>query len=100
MPDTIPAHPAELPVNALFAQVIRNLRRHEARVRREERLTGIPHRFSLLPAQTAWLTGKPVTLLRKLIRSGEITANKVNGWWMIRRNQLLRLLPSACRPTY
>ncbi|MGO9109781.1 MAG: hypothetical protein ACLP9L_11155 [Thermoguttaceae bacterium] len=104
MPDTLPDHPAELPaplpVDAFLARVIRNVRRTEARVRREERLTGIPHRFSYCLRETSWLTGLPVPMLRKLIRAREIRANKVNGWWMIRRNQLLRLLPSACRPTY
>jgi len=74
--------------------------RPRARVRREERLTGIPHKFSYCLRETAWLTGLPVPVLRKLIRAGEISAHKTNGWWMIRRSQLLRLLPSACRPTY
>jgi len=34
------------PVDAFFARVIRNVRRTEARVRREEHLAGIPHRFA------------------------------------------------------
>jgi len=88
------------PVDAFFARVIRNVRRTEARVRREERLTDIPHRFSYCLREVSRLTGLSVPLLRKLIRAGEIAANKTNGWWMNRRRQLLRLLPAACRVTY
>jgi len=88
------------PAHVFMAEVIRNVRRTEPRVRREERLTGIPQRFSYCLRETSYLTGLPVPLLRKLIRAGEITANKTNGWWMIRRGQLLRLLPAACHVTY
>jgi hypothetical protein len=66
----------------------------------ETQFTGIPYKFSYCLRETAWLTGLPVPLLRKLIHDGEIAANKTNGWWMIRRNQLLRLLPAACHATY
>jgi len=103
MPDHLPDRPniaAALPVDPFLARVIRNVRRTEARVRREERLTGIPHRFSYCLRETSFLTGKTATLLRKLIRARQIVAHKANGWWMVPRGQLLRLLPAACRPTY
>jgi hypothetical protein len=33
-----------------------------------------------------------------MARTHEIAANKINGWWMVPRRQLLRLLPAArCR---
>ena len=41
------------------------------------------------------LTGLPVPMLRKAIRAHGIAANKINGWWMVPRGQLLRLRPPA-----
>jgi len=81
-----------------FAAVVRGVRRHEARVRLETHLTGIPHRFSYCLREASRLTGLPVLLLRRMARTHEIAANKINGWWMVPRRQLLRLLPAArCR---
>jgi hypothetical protein len=42
------------------------------------------------------LTGLPVPMLRKAIRAREIRANKVNGWWIVPRGQVLGLLPARC----
>lgn len=93
-PDTVTVVQARIPVDLFFARVIADVRRTEARVRREERLTGIPHRFSYCLRETAHFTGLPVSLLRRRIRSGEIAANKACGCWMIEREQLMRLLPA------
>jgi hypothetical protein len=87
-----------IPADPFFAQVIRNVRRTEIQVRREERLTGIPHRFSYCLRETSHLTGLPVPRLRRLIRAAEITANKTNGWWMLPRKQFRRLLSSRATP--
>ena len=89
-----------LPVDLFMDRVMQAVRRHEARVRREERLTGIPHRFSYCLRETSHLTSLPVPMLRKAIRAHEITANKISGWWMVPRGQLLRLLSAARCPAY
>ena len=104
MPDASPldhetACPTAPLVDAFFARVVRSVRRKLARVRPEDRLTGIPHRFSYYLRETSRLTGLSVPLLRKAIRAREIAANKINGWWMVPRGQLLRLLPArSCAP--
>ncbi len=46
-----------LPADPFSAAVVQGVRRAEARVRRKECLTGIPHRFSYCLRQTAELTG-------------------------------------------
>jgi hypothetical protein len=77
----------------------RRLRRKEARNRLEEHLTGVPRRFSYCLWEASYLTGLPILLLRRLCRTRQIRANKINGWWMIPRPQFLRLLPAKRSPT-
>jgi hypothetical protein len=63
-------------------------------------LPGVPHKFCYCLRETSMLTGLPVPMLRRMARDREIVANKTNGWWMIRRPQLLRLLPARCSTAY
>ena len=76
-PRYLPPYPISSPLQALpadpfFAQVIASVRRHEARARRAEYLTGEP--FSCNLSSTASFSGLPVHLLRRLCRSGELQA--------------------------
>lgn len=59
------ACPTAPSVDLFFDRVVRSVRRKEARVRREDRLTGVPHRFSYCLRGTSRLTGLPVPMLRK-----------------------------------
>jgi hypothetical protein len=84
MPDASPldhetACPAIPSVDAFFARVVHGVHWKLARVRREERLTGVPHRFSCCLRETSRLTGLPVPMLRTLCRAREIAANKISG---------------------
>ena len=40
-------------------------------------------------------TGLPVRQLRRLCRSGEIQAVKLSGWWLVYRDEFMRLLDPA-----
>jgi hypothetical protein len=63
-------------------------------------LTGVPRRFSFSLRETSILTGLSLSRLRRLIRAGLITARMTDGWWMIRRPQVLRLLPAKRSAAY
>jgi hypothetical protein len=88
---TPPSTPA---VDRFHDRVIRSAHRTMERYRLEEQLTGVPHRFSYSLRQVSALTGLPIPMLRELCRTRQIRAHKTNGWWMIRRPQLLSLLPA------
>jgi hypothetical protein len=90
--------PSTTVVDGFCDWVTRRLRRKEARNRLEECLSGVPRRFSYCLRETSDLTGLPILLLRRLCRTCQIRANKIAGWWMIRRPQFLRLLPAKRSP--
>ncbi len=84
MPDASPldhqtTRPTAPTVDEFFGRVVHGVHPTEARARREERLTGAPHRFSYCLRETSLLTGLPVPRLRTLCRAREIAANNVNG---------------------
>ena len=96
MPDTLPdlqPAPAVSSDDPFFDQVIASVRRHEAPVRRAEQITGEPYRYSL--SNTAGFTGLPVRRLRRLCLDGEIQAVKLSGWWLVHRDEFMRLLAPA-----
>ena len=91
MPETIPEPvPARLPVDLFFDQIVQAVRRHEARARHAEQVTGEPFCYDL--DATAGFTGLPVHLLRRLCRSGELRATKHAGQWLLHRDEFHRLL--------
>lgn len=101
MPDTLPdlqLTPAHLPADPFFARVVRAVRRHEARFLRAEQLTGAPYVYDL--SSTAWITGVPVRLLRRLCREGELQAFKQDGWWLLHRDEYYRLLDPFSGPQW
>lgn len=99
MPDSIsdpqpaPTPPPRLSVDLFFDRVIQSVHRHEARAQRAERLTGLPYRYNL--SSTASFTGLPLWRLRRLCRQGKLQAFKFSGWWLVHRDEFMRLLDPA-----
>jgi hypothetical protein len=91
MPDIIPHSEPPLrpapPIDAFFARVIRSVHRKEAR-------SCPPYCYSL--SATAGFTGLPVRPLRRLCRDGILDAIKPFGWWMVHRDEFMRLLSLTC----
>ncbi len=85
-PEPAPATPATPSVDLFFDQVRDAVRRHEAHL-------APPYSYSL--SNTAGFTGLPVRLLRRLCRAGMIQAVKHTGWWLLHRDEFMRLLDPA-----
>jgi hypothetical protein len=85
MPETI-SDPDTRSVDIFMEQVIQGVRRQEARAREP---------FCYTIDATAGFTGLPVRLLRRLCRAGMIQAVKHTGWWLLHRDEFMRLLDPA-----
>ncbi|MEI8372735.1 MAG: hypothetical protein WCJ35_07865 [Planctomycetota bacterium] len=90
-----PAAPARLPVDLFFDQVVAGVHRHEARTWR----AATPYRYSL--SATASFSGLPIRLLQKLCREGWFQSTKIDGHWLLHRDDFNSLLapdvPLPCR---
>ncbi len=82
MPETI-SDPDTRSVDIFMEQVIQGVHRQEARARGP---------FSYGLSTTAWFTGLPVPLLRRLCRDTELQAIKLSGRWLLHRDDFNRLL--------
>ncbi len=89
-PQPAPPAPAPPPVDLFFEQVTHAVRRTEARARQAEQLTSLPYCYTI--SDTAGFTGLPVWRLRRLCRDCEIDALKFSGYWLVRRDEFIRLL--------
>lgn len=81
-----PTAPPRLPINLFSDRVVDDVRRVKAHVRP-------PYCYPL--SHTAWFTGLPVHLLRRLCHRGIIQAIKTCGWWMVHQDDFIRLLDPA-----
>ena len=92
MPDTMPDLQPALASSddPFFAAVVCSVHRQEARAHLAEQLTGQPFRYDL--SSTAWISGVPARLLRRLCREGDLQAIKLSGWWLLHRDDFNGLL--------
>jgi hypothetical protein len=88
MPVSTPQPTAQprLLVDLFMDRVVDDVRRVECHVRP-------PYCYAL--SHTAWFTGLPVHLLRRLCDRGIIQAIKVCNWWMVHQDDFIRLLDPA-----
>ena len=83
-----PTVPTCLPVDRFMDRVVDDVHRVEARAR-------LAHPYCYPLSHTAWITGLPVHLLRRLCHRGIIQAIKTCGWWMVHQDEFIRLLDPA-----